>query len=75
LAKIWFTSGLNFSLVFKSYPTKFFNSVLNPDGRGLYAPLTIFIAKKCKLGASKGGFYATNSYRTTPRDQISDLKL
>jgi len=47
--------------VFKSYPTRFFNSELKDDGSGLYAPLTIFIARKCKLGASKGGFYATSS--------------
>ena len=53
--------------------------VLRPDekceGIGEYWPLTIFVAKKAKLEASKGGLRAQSSYRMTPNDQISDLKL
>lgn len=55
-ARIWLTSGLSLSLVLIREPTRFFISLLKELGRGLKAPLTIFIAKKCKLGASKGGF-------------------
>jgi hypothetical protein len=53
---ILLTSGLNFSFVFMHEPTRDFNSAEYYYGNGLNAPLTIFIARKCKLGASKGGF-------------------
>jgi hypothetical protein len=61
--------------VVSSCPTRDFISDENPLGRGLKAPLTIFMAKKWRLGASKGGFKAHNSYKITPIDHISLLKL
>ena len=44
------------------------------SGNGLYYPLTIFKARPCKLSALKGGFKVHNSYRITPKLQISVLK-
>jgi hypothetical protein len=44
-------------------------------GSGEKTPLTIFILKRCRLGASKGGFKAQSSYNTTPNDQTSVLRV
>ena len=46
MANTLLTSGLIFSLVLSNWPTRFFISDEKPLGRGLNAPLTIFIAKK-----------------------------
>jgi hypothetical protein len=72
---ILFRSGLIFSYVLSKEATSDLTSYEYVVGRGLKAPLTIFIAKKCRLGASKGGFKANISYKMTPIDHISDLKL
>lgn len=44
-------------------------------GTSGYFPTIIFLASWCKLYALNGGYNALISYRRTPNDQISDLKL
>jgi hypothetical protein len=50
------TSGRILSFTFSIDATRDFISLEKFPGRGLYAPRTIFIARKCNEGASKGGF-------------------
>lgn len=69
------TLGLRAGLVESNYPTKLCNSDEKWLGIFWKVPLTIFKAKKWIESALKGGFNAHNSYKITPKDHISDLKL
>ena len=69
------TVGLLEGLMLKHWETSCRNPLLHVEGRGEYAPLTIFIESMCKLGASKGGLSAISSYNMTPIDHTSVLKV
>jgi len=70
-----FIFGLLLGSTYKIEVTKCRISFENTLGIGEYYPFTIFIAKNVKLLPSKGGFNEHSSYKITPSDQISDLKL
>lgn len=75
VAKICVIEGRFFSSVINILAIKFQRSFENVDARGVYYPLEILIPSIYKEVPSNGGFNAQSSYRRTPSDQMSDLKL
>jgi len=67
--------GLLEGSTYKSEEIRFLISLEKTEGIEEYCPFAIFMANNGREGASKGGLLAQSSYKTTPKDQISDLKL
>ena len=75
ILSIAFTVGRRDAFTVRHCATSCLSPLLYVEDNGVYAPLTIFIDSMCKLGASKGGFWAIISYSMTPIDQTSVLKV
>jgi hypothetical protein len=58
-----------------NYPIRVLIYYEKLDGTGENCPLTIYKASICKEVPLKGGLRAHISYKRTPKDQISLLKL